>query len=51
MYITALKVVSAAGEYGCGSKFNSARGGTGKWLSILEGLSGVSDRVWPWAIW
>lgn len=29
MYITALKVVSAAGEYGCGSKLHSARGGIG----------------------
>lgn len=41
MYIAALKVVSAAGEYGCGSKFNSARGGTGTWLSILEHLRGL----------
>lgn len=41
MYIAAVKVVSAAGEYGCGSKFNSARGGAGTWLSILESLSGL----------
>lgn len=41
MYIAALKVVSAAGEYGRGSKFNSARGGTGTRLSILERLSGL----------
>lgn len=43
MYITALKVVSAAGEYGCGSKFNSARGGTGTWLPILESLTDIRN--------
>lgn len=36
-----LKVVSAASEYFCGSKFNSERSGTGTWLFILERLNGL----------
>lgn len=49
MYVTALNVVSAAGEYGCGNKFNSTGDGTITWLSILESLSGP-DMVLLWVI-
>lgn len=48
MYITALKVFSAAGEYGCGSKFNSARGG----IKLDCPFWKVNpDVILPWAIW
>lgn len=48
MYITALKVFSAAGEYGSGSKFNSA----GVALELDCPFWKVNpDVVLPWAIW